>query len=107
MFDFASSQRPQKFAPLAGLLVAALTAISVCRLPVTWFSSWSQVLGSAVARVFLVFLAAFISNLGFYRRSRAHFRATALTMAMQGALTSLWLAPLLLLVREGSAWALP
>jgi len=107
MFDSAGSERPKNFAPYAGLISATLTAISVCQLPVARFSSWGAVLGFAVMLVFLVFLAAFVSHLGFYRRNRTSSREASWNVAARGAVTTLWLAPLVLLVRENSPWALP
>ncbi len=102
----ATSEGMQPPLPLAGLIAATITAFAMCRLPAPHFMSWSHLLTSATERVFAVFLAATLSNVGLYRTkgacgaSRWHFPSRM-------ALSAIWLAPLALSISEDSAWALP
>src|SRR5438094_8835868 len=84
----ATSEGMQPPLPIAGLIAATITAFAMCRLTAPHFMSWSHLLGSATERVFAVFLAATLSNVGLYRTkgacgaSRWHFPARIAISAM-------------------------
>lgn len=95
--------RPTR-ALLAGLCAAALTATSLCHLPLH-FSSWGSLLVGSALGVLLVFLAAFIGSLGIHgTRNSPHRRPWR--AALETALIAVWLAPLGLLARQNSIWML-
>ncbi len=102
----ATSEGMQPTLPLAGLIAATITAFAMCRLPAPHFMSWSHLLASATERVFAVFLAATLSNVGLYR-TKAAGGASHWHFPLRMALCAIWLAPLALFVSEDSAWALP
>jgi hypothetical protein len=90
---------------LAGLLVAATFATSV-GWPPTRFLSWGQLVGAAAQRVLLVslvcvitvsILCAIVSRNGSIESDR---------IVAQMSVASLWLAPLVLFMRENSVWTL-
>lgn len=102
----ATSEGMQPTLPLAGLIAATITAFAMCRLPAPHFMSWSHLLASATERVFAVFLAATLSNVGLYR-TKAAGGASHWQFPLRMALCAIWLAPLALFISEDSAWALP
>jgi hypothetical protein len=99
-----TSEGMQPPLPLAGLLAGAITAFAICRLPIPHFMSWSHLIPSATGRVFAVFFAATLSNVGPYRTKGACGASWHLALRM--ALGAIWLAPLALFIRENSGWAL-
>jgi hypothetical protein len=99
-----TSEGMQPPLPLAGLLAAAITAFAICRLPTPLFMSWGHLIASATGRVFTVFFAATLSNVGPYRTKGACGASWHLALRM--ALGAIWLAPLALFIRENSGWAL-
>jgi hypothetical protein len=90
---------------LAGLLAGAITAFAMSRLPASRFMSWSDLIASASGRVFAVFFAATLSNVGLYRTKGA-CGASRWHLALRMALAAIWLAPLALFIRQDSWWAL-
>lgn len=88
---------------LTGLSAGALTAVSISYLPAIRFFSWTSLLAGAALRVFLVFLAAFVTSLGIHRNSKSAMPGRA---ALKPAVMAVWLAPLALLLRQRSIWML-
>jgi hypothetical protein len=98
-----TSEGMQPPLPLAGLLAGAITAFAMCRHPAPHFVSWSHLIASATGRVFAVFFAATLSNVGLYWTKGACGASWHLALRM--ALGAIWLAPLALFIREDSGWA--
>jgi hypothetical protein len=90
---------------LAGLIAATITSFAMCRLPIPRFISWSHLLVSATGRVFAVFLAATLSNVGLCK-AKGLWGVSRWHLALRLALGAIWFAPLALFIREDSGWAL-
>jgi len=108
-FDLAETSPPSsvsKWLPsIGGLVAAGIVAYSVCRLPPVHTLSLGEVLGSAVADVLAVFTATAVTVAGL------HVVLTGATAngwrsSLRTSFSALWFAPLALLIRENSLWAM-
>jgi len=97
---------PKWSRPVAGLIAAAVTAYIWCPLPSRHVLSWAGLIGSAAERVLLLFLVSAATVWGFrlIRRDKGNVRECRLDL--RASLNAAWLAPLALLIRENSAWAM-
>ena len=104
----ASAPRPPlKWLPqVAALLAAGAVALFVCRLPLLHTVSWGELIGSAVACVLEVFLASVVTVWGICTISSQTVVLDTRRLILQTSLTALWIAPLTLLLRENSPWAI-
>jgi hypothetical protein len=109
MFDALGASAPKSFprwsAPVAGLVAAAVVAYIECRLPARHGLSWAGLIGSAAERVLLVSLASGMTVWVLCRIQQDKGNVGAHPLVLRGALDAAWLAPLALLIRENSAWA--
>jgi hypothetical protein len=93
--------RGKPWPTVAALLFAGAIAAATCGLPSRRFLSWSALWGAALVRVVAVSISAIIAAWTFSALSQLESRRTIV-----GAfLNAIWLAPLALLVREHSIWA--
>lgn len=103
----APKRLPKCLAPIAALILAAAVAGFVSALPRTRSLSWADLISSATARVFAVFIAASVVIWTSYSIVDREQRASAGFVAVQVSAAALWLAPLVLFLRESSPWAIP
>jgi len=104
----SSSPRPllRWLPPIGGLLAAAGVASLVYRVPLPHSLSLGEVIGSAIGRVLGVLLANALTVWGLCAISQRSRAADARLLILQTSLNALWLAPLVLFIRENSPWAL-
>jgi hypothetical protein len=104
----ASAPRPlPKWLPQVGALLAAGTvALFACRLPPLHTISWGELIGSAVACVLDVLLASAVAAWGICAISSRVLALDTRRLILRTSLAVLWIAPLALLIRENSSWAI-
>ena len=92
--------------PLGGVAIAAVVAAIVCPLPHVYTLSLSEIAYASLKSVAVVSFANAVSVwiLGAYRSgvSRRFLRR----LVLRTSIDAVWLAPLVLLVQENSAWSL-
>ena len=96
-----SVARDTPWPTVAALLFAAAVAAATGGLPSRRFLSWSELWGAAVVRVLAVSISAIIAAWAFSALSQLQSRR----IIVGAFLNAIWLAPLALLVREHSMWA--
>ena len=96
---------PKWLPPIGGLLAAAVVASLVCRLPLHSFSL-GGLITSAVERVLEVLLANAVTLWGICAIAPRTIGIDARRLLLRTSLDALWLAPLVLFIRENSAWAM-
>ena len=92
--------------PIGGLLVAGSVASLVYQAPLPHSLSLSELMGSAIERVLGVLLANAVTVWSLFAIARRMRGAQVRFFILQTSLNALWLAPLVLLIRENSPWAL-
>jgi len=104
----ASTPRPlPKWLPQIGALLAAgAVTLFACRLPLLHTVSWGELIGSAVACVLEVLLASAATVWGICAISSRRIALDTRPLILQTSLAALWVAPLALLIRENSLWAI-
>jgi hypothetical protein len=109
-FDLAGVSAPRPLTrwlpPVGGLLAAAAVALLACRLPTLHTISWGELLGSAIACVLEVLLACAVTVWGICALSPRSLALDTRRLILRTSLVALWIAPLALLIRENSPWAI-
>jgi Ca2+/Na+ antiporter len=109
-FDLAGVSAPRPLTrwlpPVGGLLAAAAVALLACRLPTLHTVSWGELIGSAITCVLGVLLASAITVWGICFLSRRSIAFDTRRLVLRTSLIALWIAPLALLIREKSPWAI-
>ena len=93
--------RDKPWPAVGAVLFAAAVAAATCGLPSRRFLSWSELWGAAVVRVLAVSISAIIA--AWARSALSQLQSRRIKVA--AFLNAIWLAPLALLVREHSIWA--
>ena len=94
-----------KWLPLTGGLVSAAIAASiVCRLPFHHSLSFGEWIGLSVLSVLEIFFATAVTVWILYAISSRTIALDARQLILQTSLNTLWLAPLVLFIREDSPW---
>lgn len=108
-FDLVGTSAPRPLPkwlpPTGGLLVAAVVASFVCRWPVVHSLSLRELIGTAVENVLEVFLANGVTVWALCAIPPRITRLNPRRLILRTSLDALWLAPLVLFIREDSAWA--
>jgi hypothetical protein len=108
-FDLVGTSAPRPLPkwlpPIGGLLVGAVVASLVCRLPFSHSLSLRELIGAAVQRVLEVLLAAAITVWALCAISPQTTNLNTRRLILRTSLDALWLVPLALFLRENSAWA--
>lgn len=108
-FDLAgAAPRPlPKWLPtVGGLLAAGVVGLFACRLPLLHTISWSELIASAVACVLEVLLASAVTVWAICAISPRAIAPDLRRFILRTSLPALWIAPLALLLRENSPWAI-
>ena len=107
-FDLAGAAPrplPKWLPPLGGLLAAGTVALFACRLPLLHTISWGELIASAAACVLEVLLASATTVWAICAISPRAIAPDTRRFALRTSLPVLWIAPLALLIRENSPWA--
>jgi hypothetical protein len=108
-FDLVGASAPRPLPrwlpPTGGLLAAGGIAALVCGLPPFHSLSLAELIASAVARVLQVFLATAVTVWSLCAIQSRTIGFDTRRLVMRTSLDALWFAPLVLLLRENSAWA--
>ena len=91
----------------AGLLAAACVATLAFTIPAGHTLSWTEMLGTIVEEGFTVSIVSVVTVAALSPAALHRNKAEFLRLAQQASVTALWLAPLLLFLRERSLWTLP
>jgi hypothetical protein len=104
----ASAPRPlpQLLPQVGALLAAGAVALFACRLPLLHTVSWGELIGSAVECVLEVVLASAVTVWGICAISSRSLALDTRRLIVRSSLAALWIAPLALLLRENSPWAI-
>jgi hypothetical protein len=110
MFSPLGASAPKPFpkwsGPVAGFTAAAVVAYIWCLLPPRHALSWAGLVSSAAERVLLVSLASVATVWGLCLIKSDKGNGRAYRLDVTASLDAAWLAPLALLIRENSAWAM-
>jgi hypothetical protein len=109
-FDFAEVSAPRRLPkwlpPIGGLLAAGIVIFLLYPLPQLRSLSTGQLIASAVERVTAALLANAVTVWALCAISQPKPGSDARLLILATSLNALWLAPLALLLRENSLWAL-
>src|SRR5713226_801641 len=97
---------PMWLPPIGGLLAAGSVASLVYQAPFPHSLSLGELMGSAIERVLGVLLANAVTVWSLCAIAQKMRGAQVRFFVLQTSLNALWLAPLVLLIRENSPWAL-
>jgi hypothetical protein len=102
----APKRLPSYLGPIVALILAAVVAGFITVLPRTRSLSWAELISSAAVHVVAVFLTATVAVWTLYLTVDRDHRVDARLVGLRASTAALWLTPLALFIREGSAWAI-
>lgn len=108
-FDLAGSAPrplPRWLPSVGGLLAAGAVALLACHLPLLHTVSWGELITSAIACVLEVLLASAAAVWAICAISPRSIARSTRRFILWTSLPVLWVAPLALLIRENSPWAI-